>query len=126
MQAKVFQLADDTGKPTGKVIKINHGDIGSKMLNNNVRGCLDGLPGGWACLGGGPSERHARMSMGPSRQRTGFRGHDRHGLPGTWHVATSWHDMHCSLQVVWVGMDREWEVGTQASTAHGTARGRVS
>ena len=49
-QAKVFQLATDGGAPTGKVIKINHGDLGSKMLNNNV---------------------------------------------------------------LWVGMDREWEVGTQ-------------
>ena len=49
-QAKVFQLAHDDGSPIGKVIKVNHGDLGSKMLNNNV---------------------------------------------------------------LWVGMDREWEVGTQ-------------
>lgn len=39
LQAKVFQLARDDGHPTGKVIKINHGDIGSKMLNNNVVRC---------------------------------------------------------------------------------------
>lgn len=32
----MFQLARDDGTPTGKVIKINHGDLGSKMLNNNV------------------------------------------------------------------------------------------
>lgn len=50
LQAKVFQLARDDGTPIGKVIKINHADIGSKILNNNV---------------------------------------------------------------LWIGMDREWEIGTQ-------------
>ncbi|KAI7840831.1 hypothetical protein COHA_005477 [Chlorella ohadii] len=53
-QAKVFRVARDDGSPTGKVIKINHADMASKMLNNNV---------------------------------------------------------------VWVGMDREWEIGTQLRAA---------
>lgn len=35
-QAKVFRVARDDGSPTGKVIKINHADMASKMLNNNV------------------------------------------------------------------------------------------
>lgn len=37
-QAKVFQVAREDGSPTGKVIKINHADMASKMLNNNVVG----------------------------------------------------------------------------------------
>lgn len=36
LQAKVFQVAREDGSPTGKVIKINHADMASKMLNNNV------------------------------------------------------------------------------------------
>ncbi|EFN56123.1 expressed protein [Chlorella variabilis] len=61
-QAKVFQLAHDDGSPIGKVIKVNHGDLGSKMLNNNV---------------------------------------------------------------LWVGMDREWEVGTQLRAALQQPGGQV-
>ena len=38
-QAKVFRVARDYGSPTGKVIKINHADMASKMLNNNVVSC---------------------------------------------------------------------------------------
>lgn len=32
----MFRVARDDGSPTGKVIKINHADMASKMLNNNV------------------------------------------------------------------------------------------
>ncbi|PSC70169.1 kinase-like superfamily isoform A [Micractinium conductrix] len=53
-QAKVFRLVRDDGSPTGRVIKVNHEDVVSGMLNNNV---------------------------------------------------------------VWVGMDREWEIGTQLRAA---------
>ncbi|PSC76125.1 kinase-like superfamily [Micractinium conductrix] len=35
MQAKVYRLEVEGGKPSGRVIKINHGDLGSKILNNN-------------------------------------------------------------------------------------------
>lgn len=61
-QAKVFRLAKDDGTPTGKVIKINHEDVASKLLNNNV---------------------------------------------------------------VWVGMDREWEIGTQLRNALAESGGNV-
>ncbi|KAL4458764.1 hypothetical protein ABPG75_013629 [Micractinium tetrahymenae] len=61
-QAKVFRLAKDDGTPTGKVIKINHEDVASKLLNNNV---------------------------------------------------------------VWVGMDREWEIGTQLRNALAEPGGNV-
>jgi hypothetical protein len=36
LQAKVFRLVREDGTPTGKVIKVNHDDLGSKMLNNDV------------------------------------------------------------------------------------------
>ncbi|KAL4857795.1 NEDD8-activating enzyme E1 catalytic subunit [Chlorella vulgaris] len=62
VQAKVFQLARDDGTPIGKVIKINHADIGSKILNNNV---------------------------------------------------------------LWIGMDREWEIGTQLRAALQVPGGEV-
>ncbi len=35
----MFRVARDDGSPTGKVIKINHADMASKMLNNNVVSC---------------------------------------------------------------------------------------
>jgi hypothetical protein len=60
VQAKVFQLADDTGKPTGKVIKINHGDIGSKMLNNNASGLVPAWHAWGVGLPGWLSHQHAR------------------------------------------------------------------
>ncbi|KAI7839011.1 hypothetical protein COHA_007250 [Chlorella ohadii] len=53
MQARVYQLQTQDGRPLGKVLKVNRGDIGSQMLNNNQ---------------------------------------------------------------VWVGMDKEWKIGTQLRT----------
>lgn len=35
LQARVYQLQTVDGRPLGKVLKVNRGDIGSQMLNNN-------------------------------------------------------------------------------------------
>lgn len=36
VQARVFELVYNDGVPTGKVIKVAHGDLGHKLLNNSV------------------------------------------------------------------------------------------
>jgi hypothetical protein len=62
MQARVYQLQSKDGRPLGKVLKVNRGDIGSQMLNNNQ---------------------------------------------------------------VWVGMDKEWKIGTQLRTTLQQADGSL-
>ncbi|EFN56120.1 expressed protein [Chlorella variabilis] len=54
VQAKVFELAHSDGRPTGKVLKIGHTDLGHKILNSDL---------------------------------------------------------------IWIGMEREWEIGTQLRAA---------
>lgn len=44
----MYQLQTREGRPLGKVLKVNRGDIGSQMLNNNqVR--RGGRVPRWAC-----------------------------------------------------------------------------
>ena len=44
----MYQLQTREGRPLGKVLKVNRGDIGSQMLNNN-QVSHGGRVSRWAC-----------------------------------------------------------------------------
>jgi hypothetical protein len=48
MSARVFELVTQDGKPTGKVVKIAHTDLGHRAVNSIWIGMEVGGKGGWA------------------------------------------------------------------------------
>lgn len=128
-QAKVFRLARDDGSPTGKVIKINHS---GGWAGGWVR--LSGHAGG-VDVGGQRGSLRERKEGGQGRQRS------RPARPAGWHATVVYGhgppptppsltlshgpcrppadpiSKSLNNNVVWVGMDREWEIGTQLRAA---------
>lgn len=117
----MYQLQTVDGRPLGKVLKVNRGDIGSQMLNNNQ---ASGVEAVWA---------GAEMCLVPaSAPATGwfgdFGGREAVGLLlGFWIRADASPRPRPPAQV-WVGMDKE--VGQRAAqclgAAHATYRAAVA
>lgn len=101
LQARVFELDYDDGRPTGKVIKVSH--TGASHADESGR-LGAGLTGLTRRVVGGPRpplDPHAPPRLPPLPAC----------LPGPC-CADLGHRM-LNNPVIWIGMEREWEIGTQ-------------